>query len=141
MTGRTVLSGYVVPSGQGLAEHAGEPGIKASAGSTGGSLTVIETTLTREPPRHVHDREDECFYVLDGSLTAVCGEEVLPAGTGSFVFLPRGIPHHLTLDSRAVRVLLIAAPGGIEDYFRQIAEAPDDAARQAVREAHGIHRA
>src|SRR5712691_2418119 len=60
------LAGYVVPAGTGVAD---DPGLKASRRSTGGALTVFETTIGARPPLHVHDREDECFYVLDGELS------------------------------------------------------------------------
>jgi quercetin dioxygenase-like cupin family protein len=132
-------TGYVLLPGQGLPQHPDEPGIKASATSTGGSFTLIQSTLTSALPRHVHDREDESFYVLDGSLTAYCGNDVLPAGPGSFVFLPRGVPHHFTIDTGAATVLLIATPGGIEDYFRKISAAPDETTRRSVRDTYGIH--
>ena len=41
------------------------------------------------PPLHVHDREDECCYVLDGELSIRCGTDTFDAPAGSFVFLPR----------------------------------------------------
>ena len=53
------LTGYVVLAGAGLA---GDPGLKASRHSTGGALSVLETSIGAGPPLHVHDREDECFY-------------------------------------------------------------------------------
>jgi mannose-6-phosphate isomerase-like protein (cupin superfamily) len=136
-----ILHGYVLRAGQGLLEHPEDAGIKASAASTGGSLTLIESRLHSGPPRHVHDHEDESFYVLDGALTAYCGDDVWEAGPGSFVFLPRGIPHHFTIDSGSATVLLIVTPGGIEAYFREISAAPDEAARQRVRDKYGIQRA
>jgi mannose-6-phosphate isomerase-like protein (cupin superfamily) len=139
--GSGITRGYALPAGRGLRQHPEDPGIKASAASTGGSLTLIESRLHSGPPRHVHDREDESFYVLDGSLTAYCGDDVWAAGPGSFVFLPRGIPHHFTIDSGSALVLLIVVPGGIEAYFREISAAPDEAARQRVRDRYGIHRA
>ena len=40
------------------------------------------------PPLHVHDRDDECFYVLDGVLSVRCGGEAFDAAAGSFVFCP-----------------------------------------------------
>jgi mannose-6-phosphate isomerase-like protein (cupin superfamily) len=135
------VTGYVLSPGQGLSARPDEPGTKASAASTAGSLTVIESTLTSGPPRHVHDREDESFYILDGSLTAYCGADVLPAEPGSFVFLPRRIPHHFTVDTPTVTLLLVVTPAGIEDYFREIAAAPDEPARRVVRDRYGIHRA
>lgn len=139
--GSGAVTGYALAAGQGLPARPDEPGIKASSASTAGSLTVIESRLTRGPPRHVHYREDEGFYILKGSLTAYCGADVLPAGPGSFVYLPRGIPHHFTIDTAAVTLLLIVTPGGIEDYFRAIVAATDEPARQAVRDQYGIHRA
>jgi len=139
--GSGAVTGYALSAEQGLPARPDEPGTKASAASTAGSLTVIESTLTTGPPRHVHDREDESFYILDGSLTAYCGADVLPAGPGSFLFLPRGVPHHFTVDTAAVTLLLIVTPGGIEDYFRAIVTATDEPTRQVVRDQYGIHRA
>jgi len=64
------LTGYVVAAGAGLA---GDPGLKASRQSAGGALSVFETSIGAGPPLHVHDRDDECFYVLDGALSVRCG--------------------------------------------------------------------
>ena len=118
------LTGYVVPAGVGLA---GVPGLKASQRSTDGALTVFETSVGAGPPLHVHDREDECFYVLDGELS------------GSFVFLPRGRPHRFWAVAEPARLLLIAVPGGIEDYFHQINTASTDDERRRIGERYGIH--
>ncbi len=82
---------YVVPPGASVT--IGDPGLKASQHSTGGALSVFETSIGAGPPLHVHDHEDECFYVLDGDLSIRCGSEEFDAARGSFVFLPRGRPH------------------------------------------------
>jgi mannose-6-phosphate isomerase-like protein (cupin superfamily) len=82
------LTGYEVATGAGLG---GDPGLKASRQSTGGALSVFETSIDAGPPLHVHDREDECFSVLDGSLSVRCGGDEFHAAAGSFVFLPRDI--------------------------------------------------
>jgi mannose-6-phosphate isomerase-like protein (cupin superfamily) len=79
------LAGYVVPAGAGLAD---DPGLKASQHSTGGALSIFETSIGAGPPLHVHDREDESFYVLDGELSVRCGDDAFEAAAGSFVFLP-----------------------------------------------------
>ena len=129
------LAGYVVPAGTGLA---GDPGLKASQRSTGGSLSVFETTVGAGPPLHVHDREDECFYVLDGELSVRCGGEAFDAAAGSFVFLPRGRPHRFWAPGRPARLLLLAVPGGIETYFHEINNASGDAERERIGERHGI---
>jgi mannose-6-phosphate isomerase-like protein (cupin superfamily) len=131
------LTGYVVAAGAGLA---GDPGLKASRHSTGGALTVIETSIGGGPPLHVHDREDECFYVLDGELSVRCGGDAFGAAAGSFVFLPRGRPHQFWAVGPAARLLLIAVPGGIEDYFREINAASGDAERGQIQERYGIRR-
>jgi mannose-6-phosphate isomerase-like protein (cupin superfamily) len=129
------LMGYVVPAGAGLE---GDPGLKASRRSTGGALSVFETSIAAGPPLHVHDREDECFYVLDGELSIRCGSEAFHAAAGSFVFLPRGRPHRFWAAGRPARLLLIAVPGGIEDYFGEIGTASNDGERRRIGERYGI---
>ena len=130
------LAGYVVPPGAGVTD---EPGLKASQGSTGGALSVVETRIDAGPPLHVHDREDECFYVLDGELSVRCGGGTFDAPAGSFAFLPRGRPHRFAATTdRSARLLLISVPGGIEDYFRQINNASGDEERHRIGELHGI---
>lgn len=129
------LTGYVVTAGAGLA---GDPGLKASHQSTGGALSVFETDIDTGPPLHVHDRDDECFYVLDGVLSVRCGDELFKAAAGSFVFLPRGRPHRFWAAGPAARLLLIAIPGGVEDYFREINAASSDDERTGIGERYGI---
>jgi mannose-6-phosphate isomerase-like protein (cupin superfamily) len=129
------LAGYMVPAGAGLA---GDPGLKASRHSTGGSLSIFETVIAAGPPLHVHDREDECFYILDGELSVRCGSDAFDAAAGSFVFLPRGRPHRFWAAGGPARLLLIAVPGGIEDYFGEINAAATDAEGHQIGERYGI---
>jgi mannose-6-phosphate isomerase-like protein (cupin superfamily) len=129
------LDGYVLAAGAGLA---GDTGLKASGQSTGGALSVFETSVGEGPPLHVHDRDDECFYLLEGALSVRCGSQLFEAAAGSFVFLPRGRPHRFWAAGPAARLLLIAVPGGIEDYFRDINAASDDDERTRIGERYGI---
>jgi mannose-6-phosphate isomerase-like protein (cupin superfamily) len=129
------VAGYVVPPGAGVA---GDPSLKASQHLTGGALSVFETRIEAGPPLHVHDREDECFYVLDGELSVRCGGGSFDAPAGSFVFLPRGRPHRFWAKDRSAKLLLISVPGGIEDYFRQINNASNDEDRHRIGELYGI---
>lgn len=129
------LAGYALPPGAGMA---GDPGLKASRHSTGGALSVFETTIGAGPPLHVHDREDECFYVLDGELSVRCGSDAFDATAGSFVFLPRGRPHRFRAREQPARLLLIAVPGGIEDYFRQVNNAATSEEIHQIGEQYGI---
>jgi len=129
------LAGYVVPPGAGVA---GDPSLKASQRSTGGALSVFETTIEAGPPLHVHDLEDECFYVLGGELSIRCGDDAFDAPAGSFVFLPRGRPHRFWSKGQPASLLLIAVPGGIEQYFREINKASDDQERRQIGERYHI---
>ena len=94
--------------------------VLAGSEETGGRFGLMEMVAPkgREPSRHVHRREDEGFYVLEGEITFYVGEETFKAGPGTFVFLPRGIPHSYTFETGVIRALAIVAPGGIEGHFR-----------------------
>lgn len=129
------LAGFVVPPGTGLD---GDSSMKASRQVTAGALSVFDTRIDAGPPLHVHEHEDESCYVLEGEISVRCGTDVFDAGPGSFVFLPRGRPHRFWAKSGSARLLLIAVPGGVEDYFREINAAVTEADFTAVGERHGI---
>src|SRR5436190_18958068 len=86
--------------------------LKASTPDVG--LVEIDIRPGEEPPLHVHSREDEWFYVLDGTALFYLGGETHAAEPGSFVSFPRGIPHTFTVTSKSARLLLLNAPGGFE---------------------------
>ena len=71
--------------------------LKASTETTAGRVTVIEQVARQGngPPLHVHHREDEWFYILEGELTFWVGGKIVKAPAGSFVYGPRDIPQHL----------------------------------------------
>ncbi len=89
--------------------------IKATAADTGGQLTIVEVTEApgAEAPLHVHHREDEAFYILEGSATIHVGDESFEVGPGDYAFGPRdptplhdrrqGLPDALHLYPRRVR--------------------------------------
>jgi quercetin dioxygenase-like cupin family protein len=95
-------------------------GILARSEETDGRFGLMETVSRKgfEPPRHVHRREDEAIYVLEGNITFYVGDETYGAGPGTFVFLPRGVPHSFTFETDAIRMLAIVAQGGLEEHFR-----------------------
>jgi len=94
----------------------------AEGEDTGGRLSVFEILFPPDsgPPLHVHEREDEFFYVLEGGLNVQMGEEELEAPAGSLVFQPRGRPHTFKSSSEGARVLLLVLPSGFEGYFRAL---------------------
>src|SRR5262245_44270620 len=69
--------------------------IKATAATTGGAYGLFETWVAPgfSPPLHVHHREDESFWILEGEFTMRCGDRTFRGGTGAYFFLPRGVPH------------------------------------------------
>ncbi len=78
------------------------------------------------------------MYVLDGELSVRCGTGTFHASAGGFVFLPRGRPHRFWATGQPARLLLIAVPGGIEDYFRQINNARNDEELHRIAEQYKI---
>ncbi|QJW89178.1 cupin domain-containing protein [Spirosoma taeanense] len=78
----------------------------------------ITTRPGCEPPIHTHTREDEAFYLLDGTVRFTVGEHVLTAKTGDYVLLPKGIPHSFQVLSESARIILTVSPAGFENYFR-----------------------
>lgn len=98
--------------------------VKASAETTGGAVAVIEHLAPRGTgsPLHVHSREDEWFYVIDGELTLWVDGETIIAPAGSFVFGPKGIPHTFIVSSEQARFLLVTEPAGFEQFMRAAGE-------------------
>src|SRR5437899_12455193 len=89
--------------------------IKASAETTGGRVAVIEHLAPHGAgsPLHVHRREDEWFYVIEGELTFWVGGTVIEAPAGAFVFGPRDVPHTFMVTSAEdARFMLVAEPAG-----------------------------
>jgi quercetin dioxygenase-like cupin family protein len=98
--------------------------IKASGESTGGRVAVIEHLSPRGSgsPLHLHHREDEWFYVLEGELTLWVGGRVINASPGSFVYGPCEIPHTYIVGSETARFLVVTEPAGFESFVRAIAQ-------------------
>ena len=98
--------------------------IKATAADTDGRLTIVEVTCPPgwEAPQHVHYREDEAFWVLDGAVTLYVGEQTIEAAVGDYAFGPRNIPHRYTVGDAGCRMLFILTPGGFEGLVRDMSE-------------------
>jgi quercetin dioxygenase-like cupin family protein len=98
--------------------------IKATAEDTGGQMTLVEITEHpgTEAPLHVHHREDEGFWVLEGSVTFEVGDTTIDACEGDYAFGPRDIPHRYTVGEQGCRMLFIFTPGGFERLIREMSE-------------------
>lgn len=98
----------------------------ATGEETGGRFSLIEEVgrkgQSAEPPMHVQTREEESFYVIEGQMTFYVGDSVITAPAGTFVTLPRDVPHRFTIDSEQVRMLNLCTPVGFEGFFRDLSE-------------------
>ena len=129
------VKGYVLQPGEGVS---GDTALKASRLSTGGSFTLIESHTTGGAPPHVHSRDDEFFYVLEGKLTVQCGAETFEAGVGAFVALPRGIPHSWDVIGEKATLLMMTAPGGLDEFLAEYHGATSQEAKDEIAARYGI---
>jgi mannose-6-phosphate isomerase-like protein (cupin superfamily) len=99
--------------------------VRATAESTGGAFTLFEELPPlADTPLHMHENEDELFYVLEGEHVFQVAEEEYPTGPGGLVFAPRGIPHaQRRVVSGKGRLLVLTSPAGLEGFFRELAAA------------------
>ena len=98
--------------------------IKASADTTGGAFAIVEEIAPLDTPLHVHEREDEVFYVLEGHHVVEVGDTAFRLGPGDLAFGPRGVPHaQRRVVPRTGRLLTMFSPAGFEGFFRELAEA------------------
>lgn len=126
--------------------------IKATAADTGGAMTIVEMTEPpgAQAPLHVHHREDEAFWILEGSVTLYVGDAVIEASAGDYAFGPRDIPHRYVVGPEGCRMLFICTPGGFEKLVREMSapaqartlpppsgEAPDFERVAAIAKANG----
>lgn len=126
----------------------------ATGADTEGRMAVAETLVPPEgsPPLHVHEREDETFYVIEGRVTVILDGTEIPLGPGGSAVGPRGVPHTFRVEGPApARMLVACAPAGFEEFVAALGEpaagpglppppaGPPDVERiAAVAEAHGI---
>src|SRR5215211_8185811 len=83
--------------------------VKASGEDTGGAFALIEVEVPPQsgPPPHIHRREDEAFYVLEGEFEVHVDDRRLAAGPGTWVTLARGSLHHFrNIGSGAAKMLI-----------------------------------
>ncbi len=91
----------------------------ATGAETGGRYAVLEqvTPVGWGPPRHIHSREDEIFYILEGTYEVHCWDKRRPVSAGARAILPRGVPHGFRNTGLApARLITVITPGGLEDY-------------------------
>jgi quercetin dioxygenase-like cupin family protein len=98
--------------------------IKATGQGTGGLYSIVEVLEARgaQAPLHLHRKEDEGFWILEGEMTFHVGEETIKASPGSFVFGPKDVPHTYTVDSGPARLLFLLSPAGFEGFVEAVSK-------------------
>ena len=94
----------------------------ASAGETHGVLGAIEVASPggAAPPLHVHHREDEAFYILEGDYSIFVGDDVISGRPGTWVWGPRDVARGYQVHSPVGRHLSLTVPGGFEAFFEEV---------------------
>ena len=103
--------------------------LKIVGSNTEGAFALIEEVTLPQGgiPPHMHTREDETFYVLEGELEFVVGGRALLATTGSVVYGPRGIPHAFrNVGTTSSRMAIYITPAGLEGLFEEFGEPVTD---------------
>jgi mannose-6-phosphate isomerase-like protein (cupin superfamily) len=144
----------VIEPGGGASVWLGGVGVefKVPAEMTGGAFSIVEHPVEagKLVPPHVHHREDELSYVLEGRIGVRIGDEERVVGPGAYVFKPRGVPHTFwNPGPEPARLLEIIAPAGFEQFFARLGELaascpPDELARRRAELAleydhHFVH--
>jgi len=95
------------------------------------------------PAAHVHGREHEVWYVLDGEFRFLLGDTLVDVPIGGLAFGPIGTPHTFqNIGTQTGRLLVVTAPSGLEDFFltydREASGQGDAVALQSAAEASGL---
>jgi quercetin dioxygenase-like cupin family protein len=126
--------------------------VLAGAERTDGLVTFGEARVPARgggPARHVHSREDEAIYVIEGLLTVEVGSDRYEAGPGTLIWLPRGVPHTFgNLGEAPVWAFGVITPAGLEGMFSEIAAyldglqgPPDDQVIAEINARYGVRPA
>ena len=125
------ISHYQLSSGHGLSDSWWKTGritIKLTGAQTGGSFSQVESIDPRgtATPVHSHRNEEESFYVLEGDVAVLVGDEWLELSAGDFALVPRGVPHAYVVRSARARMLVTFSPSGFEQAFTDLGVAVGD---------------
>jgi mannose-6-phosphate isomerase-like protein (cupin superfamily) len=139
----------VVGSKDGKEGFLGSIGVRfiIEGSEAGGRFSLVEHPMSARAlaaPLHLHTREDEYSFVLQGRMGALLGDDVVEAGPGELVFKPRNQWHTFwNAGDEPCRILEIISPAGFERFFQElvdmggVAEADPEAFAQ-LRERYGL---
>ena len=121
--------------------------VRIASRQTEGAYCVCEmTTLPGDGvSRHVHDRDEEFYYILEGAYEMEAGDQRFTAEAGSIVVIPRDVPHQFRNAGEVpARALMIFRPGGFDELGEEMREAAAAGTlgakqRQAIFTKWGVH--
>ena len=99
--------------------------IMATGDDTDGKYAMFEAVVRPGggPPPHIHSREEESFYVLEGEITFQVGDERIVAKAGTFANMPVGSLHSFTnATDKLARMIVSVAPAGLEKMFLEVGQ-------------------
>ena len=93
----------------------------ATGEETLGKFALIEAVGRKgnDPPPHLHRREDEVFYILEGEVVFSVGDRTIKGTPGTMIYLPRDGRHAFTIESERARMLILVTPAGLEGWFKE----------------------
>ena len=97
--------------------------LKAVGEDTKGAYMLFEASVSPQlgAPPHIHHREDEFYYVLEGELEVLDGERTFIASAGSYVYIPRGTLHRFkNVGEVPAKMLVFFTPAGMEGFFLEV---------------------
>ncbi|MBI4560205.1 MAG: cupin domain-containing protein [Candidatus Hydrogenedentes bacterium] len=123
----TTVTAEAIPCGQGISRRVVTDlmTFKVTGKETNGQYALIEMMVPPEggPPLHIHTREDEGFWILEGALEFQAGEQKFKAGPGTYIHSPRDLAHtYKNIGSQPARALVFIMPAGFEEFFLEIGE-------------------
>jgi quercetin dioxygenase-like cupin family protein len=145
MRGKAIV--YERGEGKMLSARGSTMFFKATHASTNGTFSFMERTLSpggRKPPPHIHTNCEEAFYVLDGEIEFLLGDDTVIGRPGSFVHVPGGVSHTFGNAATAPSRLLIIHAPAMDIYFeelqtlwsRQVPPSLED--ERALMQRHGM---
>jgi mannose-6-phosphate isomerase-like protein (cupin superfamily) len=119
--------------------------LKVAAEEVGDAYTLCfgHTPPGLGPPLHLHEFDDQTHYVTKGTYELICGPDVVVAGEGACVHMPRYTPHTFrNVGDDPAELIEFTIPGGIDRYFDAVAHlgavAADVDARNEVGRSFGM---
>src|SRR5689334_24589059 len=147
----TLTTPRIVPPDNGRDGFLGSIGVRFMIDGTEADqrFSLVEHPMSARAlaaPLHLHTREDEYSFVLEGRMGALLGDDVVEAGPGELVFKPRNQWHTFwNAGDEPCRILEIIAPAGFEHFFEELVDMggalkadPEEVAALAARYGHEL---